>query len=432
MSYDAAGDLLNDGLNGYSYDGEGRVATGAGVTYTYDGDGKRVKNSNGKLYWYGAGSDPLMETDLSGNLQYMYIFFGGQRIARQDSSGNRDYYFADHLGTARVVTNASGAVLDDSDFCPFGRQCNIVSSSSGNTYKFTGKERDSESGLDYFGARYDSSQYGRFMTPDPLGGQLANPQSLNRYAYVRNNPMSLVDPAGMNPDSPGAGDCEEVGFCDAIAEGDWGFGAGFNGVCGGDFGACGSSFGFGSIADQNGFNPESDVRCPNDERVGFGVADDGSMAIVQFYAFAGGTTGYFNPLDINQGVNEWTGKLYSDTGFQNYMRSTYATQLNSQYDRLSANLASLGYSGVHLKKDNAQYKDGHFNFAFTCTAGGPCIDRGRYQKGIHVPEPFTIHNDTVSPWISGIPFSFSNIFTTIYHGASDLFRGTVFNYVFPQ
>jgi RHS repeat-associated protein len=64
--------------------------------------------------------------------------------------------------------------------------------------KFTGKERDSKSGLDYFGARYYSSNMGRFMSPDPLGGHLEFPQSLNKYAYVVNNPLSLTDPTGMD------------------------------------------------------------------------------------------------------------------------------------------------------------------------------------------------------------------------------------------
>jgi RHS repeat-associated protein len=62
---------------------------------------------------------------------------------------------------------------------------------------FTGKERDTESGLDYFGARYYASSMGRFMSPDPTGGRLANPQTLNRYAYVVNNPLSFVDPTGL-------------------------------------------------------------------------------------------------------------------------------------------------------------------------------------------------------------------------------------------
>jgi RHS repeat-associated protein len=137
---------------------------------TYDGDGRRVQKSNGKLYWYGTTSDALDETDSAGNTNNAsfeeYIFFRGKRIARRDYSNNVDYYFADHLGTARVVTNAAGTILDDSDFYPFGSE-RAVTSSSGNTYKFTGKEPDLESGLDNFGARYNSAM-GRFMSPDPL------------------------------------------------------------------------------------------------------------------------------------------------------------------------------------------------------------------------------------------------------------------------
>jgi len=71
------------------------------------------------------------------------------------------------------------------------------------SHKFTGKERDTESGLDNFGARYYSSQYGRFMTPDWAAtatdvpyADFGNPQSLNLYGYVKNNPLSYADPDG--------------------------------------------------------------------------------------------------------------------------------------------------------------------------------------------------------------------------------------------
>ncbi|HLG96099.1 MAG TPA: hypothetical protein VKX49_07290 [Bryobacteraceae bacterium] len=84
-----------------------------GISYVYDGDGRRAAklNSSGqatKLYWYGLGSDPLDETDGTGatnNASFSeYAFFNGKRIARRDASNNVSYYFADHLGTARVVT----------------------------------------------------------------------------------------------------------------------------------------------------------------------------------------------------------------------------------------------------------------------------------------------------------------------------------------
>ncbi len=82
------------------------------------------------------------------------------------------------------------------DFLPFGEQ---IAGATATSHKFTGKERDSESGLDNFGARYDSSSMGRFMTPDPLlnSGRPWEPQSWNRYAYALNNPLNIIDPTGL-------------------------------------------------------------------------------------------------------------------------------------------------------------------------------------------------------------------------------------------
>lgn len=200
-TYDAAGNLIvaQPGSTSYVYNAENQLTSTAGVTYKYDGDGKRVEKTSGKLYWYGMQSDPLMETDLSGNLTDEYIFFVGKRIARRDSSGNVVYYMADHLGTSRIVASSAGAILDQSDFYPFGGE-RVVSVSSGNTYKFTGKERDGESGNDYFGARYYASSMGRWLSPDPKQPNikhLFNPQKWNKYNYVLNNPLSNVDPDGL-------------------------------------------------------------------------------------------------------------------------------------------------------------------------------------------------------------------------------------------
>ncbi|HET6933105.1 MAG TPA: RHS repeat-associated core domain-containing protein [Candidatus Acidoferrum sp.] len=205
--YDAAGNLNTiPSIASYSYDAENRLVTTAGLNYLYDGDGRRVAKKNGstvnKIYWYGQNGEVLDETDGTGSVSNSafneYVFFGGERVARRDSSNNVNYYFADHLGTARIVANSSGAILDDSDFYPFGGE-RVVTSSSGNTYKFTGKERDSESGLDNFGARYDSSAMGRFTSVDPIWvkiDRLVDPQRLNLYAYGRNNPLVFVDPDG--------------------------------------------------------------------------------------------------------------------------------------------------------------------------------------------------------------------------------------------
>ncbi len=148
FTYDAAGNLTKDG-NGpgtytYQWDGESRmksVDNGSTGAYTYDGDGRRVKKASGKLYWYSIGGEVLTETDLSGNNPTEYIFLNGKRMARGTPNGEINFYLADHLGSSRVVTDADGNILDDSDFYPFGGE-RVVQSSSGNTYRFTGKERD--------------------------------------------------------------------------------------------------------------------------------------------------------------------------------------------------------------------------------------------------------------------------------------------------
>jgi RHS repeat-associated protein len=149
----------------------------------------------------GTSSDPLFETDAAGNVTDEYIFFAGKRTARKKSpSGEIHYYFADHLGSSRVVTSAAGAILDDSDFYPFGGEC-VITSTTNNPYLFTGKERDGESGLDYFGARYYSSALGRFSSADPLlitRERMRDPQNLNLYSYVRNNPLRHIDPDGLD------------------------------------------------------------------------------------------------------------------------------------------------------------------------------------------------------------------------------------------
>jgi RHS repeat-associated protein len=154
------------------------------------------------------GSDPIAESDLSGNITDEYVFFGGKRIAHRKSSGEVDYYFADHLGTSRIVTNATGTILDDSDFYPFGGERTITNTCPQN-YKFQGKERDTETGNDDFGARYYSSSFGRWLSPDwsaipaPVPyADLTNPQTLNLYQFVKNDPETFTDPDGHNECGP--------------------------------------------------------------------------------------------------------------------------------------------------------------------------------------------------------------------------------------
>src|SRR5258708_4617349 len=205
FAYDAAGNMTSDGLgNSYTFDLENRVTGAAGFTYIYDGDGNRVRKANGTaassgtLYWY-MTPGVVAESDLAGTLKSEYVFFNGERVARRDLAAPAGvfYYFSDHLKTASVIPHATHNIQAESDYYPWGGELQFVNNDS-NHYKFTGKERDIESGLDYFSARYYANALGRFITADPLGGHYDDPQTLNKYAYVRNNPTTLTDPTGLD------------------------------------------------------------------------------------------------------------------------------------------------------------------------------------------------------------------------------------------
>jgi RHS repeat-associated protein len=119
---------------------------------------------------------------------------------------------ADHLGTPRMIFDASGKLenMTRHDYLPFGEELFAptggrtaamgYSGSDGLRQQFTTKERDVETGLDYFLARYYSSTQGRFILPDPLlsSGKVAEPQSWNRYNYCSNNPLNIIDPTGLD------------------------------------------------------------------------------------------------------------------------------------------------------------------------------------------------------------------------------------------
>lgn len=110
-----------------------------------------------------------------------------------------DYYHVDAVGSVRAVTDASGAVTRTYDYSPFGELESGTCGQLEDAQLFTGQERDKETCLDYFGARYYRSTHARFLTIDPIldrENSTLDPQLWNRYAYVRNNPLRYVDPDG--------------------------------------------------------------------------------------------------------------------------------------------------------------------------------------------------------------------------------------------
>ena len=200
--YDSAGNLIR-GREGQSYvfDAENKMvsfnggSSQGGASYSYDGDGKRVKKVFGNV-------TTVFVYDINGRLIAEYS------SAPPEPNGTR-YLTGDHLGSPRVITDTSGTVKARHDYHPFGEEIGLRGGRNADLHKyvvdtvkqkFTSKERDDETGLDYFGARYYASTLGRFTSPDPLhsSGRPIYPQSWNRYSYVINHPLSLVDPNGLD------------------------------------------------------------------------------------------------------------------------------------------------------------------------------------------------------------------------------------------
>jgi RHS repeat-associated protein len=122
----------------------------------------------------------------------------------------KTYYFLyDHLGSVDVVLDDEGNVVERADYEPYGEDrlrvdgdgtpigAPIGNLSASDEHKYTGQELDSETGLYYYGARYYNPSVGRFISEDPWEGDLSNPQTLNKYSYVLNNPLKYVDPTGL-------------------------------------------------------------------------------------------------------------------------------------------------------------------------------------------------------------------------------------------
>jgi RHS repeat-associated protein len=212
-TYDAAGMLQADTAAPmareyvYTADDE-RIAVIVGSTWTWslrDLSGKVLREMTSTAGASGAHSNWQWTRD--------NVWRNGLLLSSVQPSGTSTstwHYHLDHLGTPRVVSTTSGTILGSHEYFAFGTEI------SGNTkenpesrMKFTGHERDSFGGpteqLDYMHARYYSAQWGRFLSPDPVFGEVRQPQGWNRYAYVFNNPIKFVDPLGLRAED-GAGE----------------------------------------------------------------------------------------------------------------------------------------------------------------------------------------------------------------------------------
>ncbi len=171
--------------------------------YYYDHNGNRVRKFVGTYTNYINGIDGrnIVVTNNTGSWA-TYNLYGldliGQ-IRREGTTWNRFYFLKDHLGSVKVIVNASGNVVAYDDYYPFGLVMpgrTQSSVSADGRYKFTGKERDSETKYDYFGARYYDARIGRWLQVDPMEEEFLG---WSPYVYVLNNPLRNIDILGMMP-----------------------------------------------------------------------------------------------------------------------------------------------------------------------------------------------------------------------------------------
>jgi RHS repeat-associated protein len=203
--YDQNGNLVKDNLNTYTWDPNWgnmlTVNTGSTtVTATYDALGRMVENNAGGTYTeliYGP-TGAKVATANGTTLIKAFVALPGGAKAIYNSSGTLAYYrHSDWLGSSRLTSTASRTVYSSSAYAPFGEQYAISGTADAS---FTGQDQDTVSSLyDFLARRYSPSQ-GRWISPDPLGRgavSLTNPQTWNRYVYVINNPLRLIDRVGL-------------------------------------------------------------------------------------------------------------------------------------------------------------------------------------------------------------------------------------------
>lgn len=201
-TYDANGNMTGRGTHVLAYDLESRLSSvtiGSTTTsFVYDGNGARVKKISGSTFIYiGKLFECVSPCKPSGVWTgTKHIFAGSVRIASKPitTTGEISYYHPDHLGSTSVVTDKNGANTAEFVYYPFG---DPYIDNAGIHYKYTGQERDNETALYFYNARYYDSRTGRFISADRVVQSKRNPQFLNRYSYVMNNPMRLIDPSGQ-------------------------------------------------------------------------------------------------------------------------------------------------------------------------------------------------------------------------------------------
>ena len=208
--YDNSGNILRHRqgspettVDSFAYDWNNRliyykkISSGVYCDFAYNASGLRIKkhyNDPGSetettTYYIYDGINPIAEYGPDGTILSRYIYASGMHVAKI-SGTDTTWYHGDALGSTRKMTKEDGTGYDwSATYYPFGEM--TQTGAGNNAHGFTGKEYDSEMGLNYFCLRYYDPQIGRFMTLDPV-----DQKGISPYAYCFNNPLTSIDPSG--------------------------------------------------------------------------------------------------------------------------------------------------------------------------------------------------------------------------------------------
>jgi RHS repeat-associated protein len=217
FSFDANGNLTNDGTYTYTYDGRNQLNQinqfrhGGKLVATlgYDGLGRRqtkVVNGTTTQFLYD-GLNPVQELNGATPPAVTANLLTGLDIdeyfTRKDASGNLSTFLSDALWSTVGLVGSAGTIATSYTYEPFGATT-VSGASNGNVYEFTGRENDDTAGLYYYRARYYNPGDQRFMAQDPTGFRGDSP---NLYGYVIDDPTNAVDPTGLKIRPCKKGDC---------------------------------------------------------------------------------------------------------------------------------------------------------------------------------------------------------------------------------
>ena len=208
IHYDGMGNMTQDNLvNNYTYDAEGRPITAATVQTTFDPFGRATEQNRNSVYTqivYSPGGTKFAFMNGTTLIKYMAPMAAGMAAVHTGPNGNppNSGYFqhADWLGSSRLANDGGGNATYDRSYAPFGEPYDETATTNRD---FTGQNQDTVSGLYDFLFREQSPVQGRWLVPDPAGlaaVDITNPQTWNRYAYVGNQPLTNVDPLGLQDD----------------------------------------------------------------------------------------------------------------------------------------------------------------------------------------------------------------------------------------